>query len=80
MSLTICEENLILGVAIMSTACLGYEPSHGCRDCDLPLWLVWSFDDMPFAGCPLCGEEAEKISYCPTCDAPNCRNYVLGYH
>jgi primosomal protein N' len=70
----ICSENLILGVAIMSTASSGYEPSHGCRACGIPLWLVWSFDDMPFAACPHCGEEAEQIRYCPSCDRPGCRN------
>jgi hypothetical protein len=82
MALTICGENLSLGAALMSTVPPrgGLEPSHGCRDCDIPLWLAWSFDNMPYVSCPLCGEEAEAISYCPTCDTPACRNYALGYH
>jgi hypothetical protein len=70
MALTICGENLSLGAALMSTVPPrgGLEPSHGCRDCDIPLWLAWSFDNMPY------------VSYCPTCDTPACRNYALGYH
>lgn len=73
-ALVICGENLALGVAVMSVAALGREPSHGCRSCDIPLWLVWAFDNMPFAACPFCNEEADEISYCRTCDGPNCRN------
>lgn len=76
----ICSENLLLGVAVMSVAELGNEPSHACRECDVPLWLMWSYDNTPFAARPFCGEEAEAIRYCSTCDAPGCRNYALGYH
>ncbi len=70
----ICGENLSLGAAIMTPANLGYEPSHYCPACDIPLWMIWSFDDMPYASCPDCGEEASQIDYCRTCDRPSCRN------
>lgn len=78
----ICASSLALGSALMSVAPPrgGLEPSHGCRACDLPLWLFWSYDDMPYAECPLCGEEAETVSYCPTCGASACRSYASGHH
>jgi Zn finger protein HypA/HybF involved in hydrogenase expression len=70
---TICSENLLSGAAIMAVAPPPgvFEPTHGCRDCDAPLWQL---DDTPYAACPFCGEEAERITYCRTCDGPNCRN------
>jgi hypothetical protein len=77
MSLTICSEYLQPDVAVMSAAYLGYEPSHGCRECDVPLWQMWSSEKSewePYVACPFCGEEAETIRYCPSCDRPGCRN------
>ncbi|MGV9839113.1 hypothetical protein ACWDUL_33615 [Nocardia niigatensis] len=74
--LVICQENVLPGAAMMAVAPPpgGLEPTHACRNCDIPLWLMWSWDNYPFAACPLCGEEIEQLYCCRTCDHTNCHN------
>lgn len=71
--MTICTENLLGGAHLMAVSGhpAGQEPTHGCRDCDTPLW---AFDSGAYAVCPHCGEEAEALRYCDGCDRPNCTN------